>query len=828
MSQRRIALMLLLAASGYLVFALLVPRFHPSAAWRYQLSRSEAVVRGREAAQRLYGVDVSGWATRLRAEHQSQIEYYLVRRGRRAETSLLSPITTSVLFVENSGQERRVRVEMNSSGQPNGLAYRDRAMNIVGKPAPEEQQSAAPEEMRQAAEAALEGLVGADASQFTLVSEAQQEKRREPPERREPPGQREPQEGTRFIWERAIAGEPDVKLQAEATMRGRTVGEFSMKPVFAANFQKEFDAHHNSVGLLETLNTFVVLIVVLAVIGLFFVFAMRREIDYSLALVLFGATFFLWTVIRIAAGEPEADLSNLDFRSQGGVAFLRPLLALLQTLLLSPFYSLLYAVPWGVGFALARRAGTKRVASFVALLRGKFYSRFVSNRVAIGILCGGLLAAIPYLVVASGLFADLRPEQASAQWLIAPAPALAALLRPLPYGLFVVYGFLVPLFESRIRERSVLRALMLPFGCLWLWEGVLDEPSLAAAVVAGGLLIGVADQIYWRFDFLTLMAAAFAADVVASAASLLLQPAPGLVASGWMAVGGLGALCAAALVVSRRGRDTQTEDEARVAPASAIGRGLQPIERDRLVAEFGVARLAQQQMLPVAAPALHGYHIAAACRPAREVGGDLFDFLKLPDERIGIVVADVSGKGVSASLYMTLTKGLLASVSESESDPSVILREVNRHLYQVCRRKIFVTMLLGVLDPATRTLTYARAGHNPTVWRHTARGASSLLGAPGLGLGMVSGQMFDKSLRPETIHLEPGDTLFFYSDGIPEAMNERGEEYGMERMLAAIERCDELHAAEALDAVLDDVAKFVGDTPPHDDVTLVVLRVAEQ
>ncbi|MEJ7616233.1 MAG: PP2C family protein-serine/threonine phosphatase [Pyrinomonadaceae bacterium] len=673
--------------------------------------------------------------------------------------------------------------------------------------------------MRKAAAAALNQLIGSDANQFALVSEAQQERRREQ------------QAGTRFIWERAIAGEPDVKLQIEATMRGRIISELRMRLVFAANFQKDFDAQHDSVGLLATLNAFVILVVVLVVIGLFFVFAMRREINYTLALVLFGAAFLAMTVLQISAGELEAGLSDQDFRPQRGTDSLRYLLALLETLLLSFFYALCLAAMWGTGFALVRRAGveTKRAASFVALLRGKFLSRFVSGRVAIGIMLGGLLAAIPYLVVASGLFDNLRPEQLNAQWLVAPAPALAALLRPLSYGLFAIYGFLVPLFQSRIRERWVLRALALPFGCLWLWEGVLDELFDGGGRRRRRTLIGVADQIYWRFDFLTLMAAAFAADVVTSAAGLLLQSAPGLVASGWMAVGGLGALCAAALVVSRRGRDTQTEDEAQVAPAPAIGQGLQPIERDRLMAEFGVARLAQQQMLPAAPPAIHGYHITATCRPAREVGGDLFDFLKLPDDdHLGIVVADVSGKGVPASLYMTLTKGLLASVSENESDPSVILREVNRHLYQVCRRKIFVTMLLGVLDPATRTLTYARAGHNPTVWRHTARGASSLLGAPGLGLGMVSGQMFDKSLRPETIRLEPGDVLFFYSDGIPEAMNARGEEYGMERMLAAIERCDELHAAEALDVMLDDVAEFVGETPPHDDITLVVLRVAER
>nr|MBA3441540.1 PP2C family protein-serine/threonine phosphatase [Pyrinomonadaceae bacterium] len=225
-------------------------------------------------------------------------------------------------------------------------------------------------------------------------------------------------------------------------------------------------------------------------------------------------------------------------------------------------------------------------------------------------------------------------------------------------------------------------------------------------------------------------------------------------------------------------------------------------------------------------PQIPGYEIAASCRPAREVGGDLYDFLTLPNERIGIVVADVSGKGVPAALYMTLTKGLLASVAENESDPSSILREVNRHLYEVCRRKMFVTMILGVLDPATQTLTYARAGHNPGVWRSAQLQTHTLLRAPGLGLGLNKGKLFNRSLRLESIQVKPGDALLFYSDGITEAMNGALEEYGEERLLTAVASTDGLSAAHTQDAILADVSEFLNGTPPQDDMTLVVVRVA--
>jgi serine phosphatase RsbU (regulator of sigma subunit) len=205
----------------------------------------------------------------------------------------------------------------------------------------------------------------------------------------------------------------------------------------------------------------------------------------------------------------------------------------------------------------------------------------------------------------------------------------------------------------------------------------------------------------------------------------------------------------------------------------------------------------------------------------------LYDFLSLPDERIGFVVADVSGKGVPAALYMTLTKGLLASVAENESDPARILREVNRHLYEVCRRKVFVTMILGVLDAPTRTLTYARAGHNPGIWHSARTRTATWLRARGLGLGLNKGALFDKSLQLESIKFESGDSLVFYSDGITEAMNGAGEEYGEERLLAAVARADGLSAEQTQNLIVEDVVEFLDGGAPQDDMTLVVLRVAQ-
>jgi serine phosphatase RsbU (regulator of sigma subunit) len=249
--------------------------------------------------------------------------------------------------------------------------------------------------------------------------------------------------------------------------------------------------------------------------------------------------------------------------------------------------------------------------------------------------------------------------------------------------------------------------------------------------------------------------------------------------------------------------------------------------REALLQEFNVARSAQQQMLPAHPPVLPGYTIAASCEPAREVGGDLYDFMRLQDGRIGIGVADVSGKGVPAALYMTLTKGLLCAASQDSNDPHEILTSVNTHLREAVRKKMFVTMALGVLDIEARTLEHVRAGHNPIVWRRAEAGETRMLTTPGIALGMAGRALFSKTLAAETIVLGPGDALVFYSDGLTEAMNASLEQFGDDRLLAAVEKADGLPAEATWDSILSDVKDFLHGGQSQDDLTLAVLRVSD-
>jgi sigma-B regulation protein RsbU (phosphoserine phosphatase) len=210
--------------------------------------------------------------------------------------------------------------------------------------------------------------------------------------------------------------------------------------------------------------------------------------------------------------------------------------------------------------------------------------------------------------------------------------------------------------------------------------------------------------------------------------------------------------------------------------------------------------------------------------PAREVGGDLYDFLEFPDGQWGLCVADVSGKGVPAALYMTMTKGLLASESRFATDLRELVLALNEPLYLAGRKKTFVTLALTRLDPATGRVTLVRAGHNPVIWRRARLNKTVTLQPGGIGVGLVSNKLFGPKLKQQAIDLEPGDTLVLYSDGLTEAENPTSELFGEERLVQAIEMSDCLDAQASLQRILHAVNEFKQDADPHDDLTLVILK----
>jgi hypothetical protein len=379
------------------------------------------------------------------------------------------------------------------------------------------------------------------------------------------------------------------------------------------------------------------------------------------------------------------------------------------------------------------------------------------------------------------------------------------------------FGFGVPVLERMARFRWLRWLIALPLGtAFFAYETHAVNGPLGATLTAGLGTLALFWFLYARFDLLAMLTLQLASGVILS---IFMLAQKGL-AIGWLVVA-LGAVLAIAFWFAKRGADIPEGDPLAGNPALTGFRA----EREKLQAEFSVARRAQQGMLPQAPPDIPGYSIAASCTPSLEVGGDLYDFLKLPDGRIGIGVADVSGKGVPAALYMTLTKGLLASVSKDNSELASVVEEVNRHLHGVTRKKVFVTMALGFLDAEKRVLQCVRAGHNPMVWRQTSQNVTTLVAPGGLGLGITASRVFSTQLKMVEMPLAEGDAVVFYSDGITEAMNSSLEQFGEQRLMEAVERADQLDAAAARDSILTAVHAFLDGVHPQDDMTLVVLRV---
>ena len=258
----------------------------------------------------------------------------------------------------------------------------------------------------------------------------------------------------------------------------------------------------------------------------------------------------------------------------------------------------------------------------------------------------------------------------------------------------------------------------------------------------------------------------------------------------------------------------------------------QKVVKERLQQELQLARDIQTSLLPSETLRRGEFTLAAACRPAREIGGDYCDFFPLDDDRIGLLVADVSGKGASAALYMAELKGLMLALSKTHQSPRALLGEVNRVLSDNLGRTSFVTMTYAVLDVRQRTLTHARAGHTPLI--HFRAGdvfpRTRLLAPEGLVLGVRMESIrsrFEGMLKEHTLTLAPGDVLVLFTDGISEAMNEVRDLYGEDRLCLCVEDHADLEPDALCDEIFESVREFADGAEQHDDMTMIVLKVGK-
>jgi len=247
-------------------------------------------------------------------------------------------------------------------------------------------------------------------------------------------------------------------------------------------------------------------------------------------------------------------------------------------------------------------------------------------------------------------------------------------------------------------------------------------------------------------------------------------------------------------------------------------------EKKRLDHDLEIARDIQRILLPAEAPAVNGFEISGINVPARQVSGDYFDYIKVDDQRLGVAIADVSGKGVPASLIMAICRSVLRSQAAQNPSPADVLKKVNRQLYPDIKEDMFISMAYLILDHAHNGVVLSRAGHDAPLLYKSSSQTVTPLKPPGMVLGIDSGSVFDRLTSDVAVPLERDDCLVLYTDGVTEAIDTEGDEFGVERMIESV-RASAMNGAPAIvTRLIDDVRNFVGSQPQNDDITLIAIR----
>ncbi|MBZ5618544.1 MAG: SpoIIE family protein phosphatase [Acidobacteriia bacterium] len=247
---------------------------------------------------------------------------------------------------------------------------------------------------------------------------------------------------------------------------------------------------------------------------------------------------------------------------------------------------------------------------------------------------------------------------------------------------------------------------------------------------------------------------------------------------------------------------------------------METAQRELLQREIETAREVQQRFFPQSLPKIAALEYAGTCRPARGLGGDYYDFLALAGGRLGLAIADVSGKGVPAALLMASLQASTRGQAQADSSKVANLTaNVNRLVCEASPENRYATFFYARFDPSTRKLIYTNGGHNPPFVLRGGEAIGLEKGGPPVGLFKAS------QYQQEEIQIEPGDLLTLYTDGVTEAENSAGEEWGEERLLETVRACRELAPSEIVKRIMQAADTFAAGAPQHDDMTLVIARV---
>ena len=620
-----------------------------------------------------------------------------------------------------------------------------------------------------------------------------------------------------FTWEHTASVGAGARRLLRATVAGEAVISWSRHLEFPRPFLAQYEPRSNWHSLFPFMQAIIAISVSLIALVVFALRFRAREVGLKKGLV--AGTIAFGTLIYFSSNVQSVMLGPGDPTSH-----LTWAIKLMNIGLNAIFTSIGVFCVWVAGETLTRERWPAKLLAFDGLFAKRLFTPNIGRGVLRGFSLGlgvlGLWYGLAWLFVQlEGIW--VVPSLIELQW-------LSALL---PFGLPLLYGVLGailatgygPLFSLAWLRKQLRHIAPAVLVVLLLFDGFFNQfttlmPFWIVPLV--GIISGLLSYVFYlRYGLLTYFVNAFVVAALPMASTYLAQPAPFYWLAGTVSL----VMMAGLLVFGYLARTRGTALD----PAAVEPRYVRYItERERLKMELDIARRAQLRMLPREVPKTEGLDIAAFSEPALQVGGDYYDFFPLDDRRLGVAVGDVSGKGMPAALYMTMMKGFLQSTARPDAKPSEILAHLNRKFYQIAEPNVYVTLLYGILDLDTGTLTYARAGHNPLLVYRPAADATYILQPPGLGIGLEAGPLFDRAIRDETFRLQPGDMLLLYTDGLSEARNAAEQEFGSDRVVELLKASANGSAEGVLQEIRSHYNTFLGTHPPHDDITCVVIRVS--
>jgi serine phosphatase RsbU (regulator of sigma subunit) len=248
------------------------------------------------------------------------------------------------------------------------------------------------------------------------------------------------------------------------------------------------------------------------------------------------------------------------------------------------------------------------------------------------------------------------------------------------------------------------------------------------------------------------------------------------------------------------------------------------IEREHMAKELEIAWNVQKSLLPGKNPDIPGFDITGMCKPAREVGGDYYDFIPVGTNKLAVIIGDVSGKGIPASFYMTLTKGFIQSHMRAITSPKEVLIKVNELMYHTIDKRSFVTMFIVVLDWKFKRVVCARAGHNPIIHYSGKNGKIIMIKPDGMALGLRETTVFSESIREYELQLEDNDWLILYTDGLTEAVDTKSNAFGEKRLTQSVRENSHKSAESMVETIFNGVQTFTDGCDQYDDMTMIAVK----